>query len=276
MSLPAVFAKTLSDQRWQVFWYGLGLASLAAIVVYLYPSYSEQMADFEIPEALQGFMGEAGYTTPEGFISAEFFSFAPAVLCIFAIMAATAALGGEEATGTLDMLLAQSISRRRLLFEKIAGLAVSTLAILAVTALGWLMSVPFVDIDISYTDLFLATANIAPLLFAVEAVSLWATAAFPERKMATGLVTLGVIVSYFAAYLAEVVDSLAFLRWISVFHYHDGTNALTHGLNPAGTAVLLGMSVLFVALAAVAFERREIGVNRDVRWPFFRRSGEPA
>ncbi|MGE0056954.1 MAG: ABC transporter permease subunit [Dehalococcoidia bacterium] len=273
----AIFFKTLRDLRWQVAGYGLGLALLAAIVIFIYPSYSSQLDDFEIPEALKGFMGEEGYTTPKGFISAEFFSFAPAVLCIFAIMAGTAALGGEEANGTLELLLAQPVSRRRLVLEKMFGLVACTFAIIIVTAVGWLLSVPFVDIDISYGALLLATAGIAPLALAFEAIALWATAALPDRKLATGIVTLVAIVSYLAAYLASVVDVLAPLRWASLFHYHDGTNALSHGLHPGGTVVLLLVTAVFAFLTLLAFERREIGsTTASFALPWRRRTVDAA
>ena len=46
----SVFGKALRDLRWQVFWYGLGFALLAALVAYIYPSYRDQLgraADLE-------------------------------------------------------------------------------------------------------------------------------------------------------------------------------------------------------------------------------------
>lgn len=271
MSGRTVFWKSLRDLRWQVLWYGAGLALLAALVVFIYPSYSEQLQNFEIPEALKGFLGDAGYTTPEGFLSAEFFSFAPAVLIIFAIMSATNALGGEEANGTLELLLAQPVSRVRVMIEKMASLVLATVGILLITMAGWLVSVPVIELDISYADLLLATIAIAPLVFAFQAIALWATAALPDRKLATGLVTLLAVASYLAAYLAAVVDVLRPLRWVSLFHYHDGTNALTHGANLDGNAVLLGVTALFSLLAIWAFTQREIGAARGLRLPLPRR-----
>ena len=261
MNLPGIFRKTMRELRWQVFWYGLGLGLLAALVVFIYPSYSEQMADFEIPDALEGFTGGADYTTPEGFLSAEFFSFAPAVLCIFAIMAGTSALAGEEAAGTLELLLAQPLSRRRLVLEKIAALVSSTCLIVVVTSIGWLVSVPFVDIDISYLKLITATARMIPIVLVFEAMALWAAARIADRSLATGVVTAVAIGSYFAEYLASVVDALKPLHWLSLFYYHDGANALSRGLDPLKLAVLVVVTIFFAYQAVSAFERREIGVS---------------
>jgi ABC-2 type transport system permease protein len=272
-----ILRKTIRDLRWQVIGYGFGLALLAALDVSIYPSYSDQLKDFEIPEALKGFIGDSSFTTPKGFLSAEFFSFAPAVLCIFAIMAGTAALAGEEANGSLELLLAQPVSRRRLVAEKLAGLFLSTFLMLIVTSVGWLVSVPLVDIDISIVSLLWATLTIAPIVLAFLVISMWAAAVLPDRKLATGFVTLLAIASYLVAYLASVVDILEPARWVSLFHYEDGTNALTHGSHLAGYAVLLLITGIFGALTFMAFERREIGVNigPQFRLPFQRERDAP-
>ena len=256
----SVFQKTLRDYRWQVFWYGLGLALLCALVVYIYPSYRAQLESFDIPEALQALIGEADYSTPAGFLTAEFFSWGPIVVLVFAIMAGTAALAGEESNGTLDLLLAQPISRRRLVLEKMAGFAVSALAIALLVNAGWLISVPFVDIDISLATLLAATLVMVPPVLLVGALAMWASATLSNRKTATGLVTGFVVASFFINYLAELVDVLEPLRWLSFNHYQN-TTVLTEGFNLPNAAVLLLATALFALLAVRAFERRDIGVQ---------------
>lgn len=262
----AVFFKTLRDLRWQVICYGIGLGVLAALVVYIFPSYSEQMAEFEIPEVMRGFLGEADYSSPEGFLSAEFFSFAPALLVIFAIMSGTSALGGEESSGTLELLLAQPISRRLLFLQKVGGLVASTFLVLVLTYLGWLVSVPFVEIEIGYMELASATLRILPIVALFQLISVWAAATF-GRRLGTGLVTGLAVFSYFADYLANVVDALKPLQWLSVFHYHDGTNALGGTFDPLKLGVLVVLAGLFAVTALKAFEAREIGVQGGITIP---------
>jgi ABC-2 type transport system permease protein len=255
-----VFQKTLRDYRWQVFWYGVGLALLGALVVYIYPSYRAQLQSFDLPEALQALIGEADYSKPAGFLTAEFFSWGPIVVLVFAIMAGTSALGGEEANGTLDLLLAQPISRRRLVLEKMAGFAASAVAIALLVNAGWLISVPFVDFDISLPTLLAATFVMVPPVLLVGALAMWASATLSNRRTATGLVTGFVVASFFGNYLAELVDVLAPLRWLSFNHYQN-TTVLTEGFNLIDAAVLLMATALFAVLAVRAFERRDIGVQ---------------
>jgi ABC-2 type transport system permease protein len=256
-----VLLKTLRDLRWQVICYGLGLALMAALVVAIYPSYSEQLADLELPEAFEGLTGDVDYASPEGFVSVEFVSWVPIITLIFAIMAGTSALAGEEANGTLDLLLSQPLSRRRLVLEKMAGIVIATVAIAAITCLGWLVSVPFVDIDISLLSLVAATFNLAPITLTFAFLAMWLGAAMSDRRAATAAVTAVAVLSYFVNYLSRIVEALEPIAWASPFHYYD-IDVLTAGFDWWQAAVLLGLVVALAIAAVAAFERRDIGVQR--------------
>jgi ABC-2 type transport system permease protein len=264
-----VLRKTLRDLRWQVFWYGFGLGLLGAFVVYIYPSYREQMANFEVPPALQALIGDADYTSGPGFLSAEFFSWAPVLTVIFGIMAGTSLLAGEEVAGTLELLLARPISRTRLAVEKILGLIAAIVAIAAAIYVGWLLSVPFVEIDVSLTRLAEATANLVPITLMFGLLALWCGVALAERKAATGLVTGVAVVTYFLNYLANLVDVLQPLRILSPFYYYDGTDVLQHGFDLPKLCVVCLLSLVFALLTLGSFQQREIGVHAGLTLPRF-------
>ncbi len=259
MRRPSIFLKSQRDLRWQVIWYGLGLALMAALVVYVYPSYASQLADFNIPEAMRALIGNVDYGTGKGFLSAEFLSWVPIVVAVFAITSGTGALGGEEANGTLDMLLAQPVSRRRVAVEKLAGLLVSSLLVAAVTYLGWLISVPFVKIDVGLGGLAVSTLNLVPLMLVLQSLACLATVTLANRGMATGAVTAFTVASYFINYIASLVSAIDALKYVSIFHYYHGTEVLTDGVQWPGLILLLALYAGLSALAVVFFERREIG-----------------
>jgi ABC-2 type transport system permease protein len=268
MRLPSILAKTLSDLRWQVFWYGVGFALMAAMMVFVYPSYHGQLADLEIPEAFKALIGEADYGTPNGFLTAEFFSWIYIMGIVFALMAGTSALGGEESAGTLDLLLAQPISRRRLAVEKMLGVAVSSALISLVACAGWLLSVPFVEIDVSYGKLIAATFLLVPLMTCFAALSMLCAAWLPERRVATGVATAIAVACFVADFIGTLVDAVAPVRWASFIFYYRGTNPLIGSTDLFKLAVLILSTAVFAVLAVVAFERREVGVNLPVRLPF--------
>jgi len=263
-----VLVKTLRDLRWQVFWYGLGLAAMAALVIAIYPSYAGQLEDFQLPEAFEKLFGIEAYTTPEGFVSTEFFSqTVPVLMIIYAIMQGTSALAGEEVKGTIDVLLAAPISRRRLAVEKIGAFFLSTLLISVAICPAWLISIPAVDVDLSLVDVIVATFSFLPLVWAFYAFSLLAAAALPSRGLATGVVVLFAVATYVIYALALIVDVLDPLRWLAPFNYYNGNEVVAKGPDYAGAAVLTGVSVACWLLAVQAFERRDLGVRSEVSLP---------
>jgi ABC-2 type transport system permease protein len=259
MQRPSIFLQTLRNLRWQVFWYGIGLALMAALVVYVYPSYARQLADIDIPEAMRALIGDVDYGTGKGFLSAEFLSWVPIVVVVFAVMSGTGAIGNEEANGTLDLLLAQPISRRRVAIEKLGGLYAATVLVALITYIGWLISVPFVDIDVSLGDLAISTANLVPLMLVLQALACLASVTLSNRGVATGAVTAFAVASYFINYIASLVNALEPLSVVSVFHHYHGTEVLTDGVQWTGLVVLLVLCVVFSALTVAGLEQREIG-----------------
>lgn len=259
MRRPSILSKLLRDLRWQVFWYGLGLVLMAALIVYIYPSYSDQLAAFEIPEALRALIGEVDFGTPKGFLAAEFFSWIPIILAVFAITSGTAAIGGEESNGTLDLLLAQPVSRRRVAIEKLAGLLIASTAIVLIAYIGWLISVPFVDIDVGLGELAVATLNLLPLVLVLQSLACLATVMFASRGTATGAVTAFAVGSYFINFIASLVESIEPIRIVSVFHHYHGIDVLMDGVHWSGLGLLIALYVTFAVLTVYGFERREIG-----------------
>jgi ABC-2 type transport system permease protein len=269
-----VLNKTLRDLRWQVFWYGIGLGLTAALVVALYPSYAGQFEDFELPETLKKLFGMEDYTTPQGFVSTEFFSqTVPMLMTIFAIMQGTSALAGEEASGTLDLLLSQPISRLRLGIEKIGGFVVSSILVSIIVCPAWAISIPAVGVDLSIGRTVLATFSYLPLVWVFYAISLYAAAALPNRRLATGAVVLYAVATYIIYALAQTVDVLEPLRWLAPFNYYNGSEIIAKGPDVGGALALIGASVAFSLLALRAFERRDIGVRSEVQLPSFFRRG---
>ncbi len=262
MTHSPVFWKGLREMRWQLFWYGAGLALIAALVVYVYPAYAHQLEDIKLPEAFRALFGDLNWSTPEGFVSAEFFSqWVSVILVIFAIMQGTSALGGEEAGGTMDLLLAQPISRTRLVVEKLLAFVTGTVIIATIITVGWFLSIPFVDIDLALTKPVWATFHLIPLTLAFGTFSAWAAAALPNRRVATGLVSAVAVATYVLNALAVIVKVLAPLQWLSPFHYYNGAEILTRGPYWAGDAALMGLAAAFFLLTVVAFNRRDIGVE---------------
>src|SRR5512143_3928530 len=125
MLLRNVLAKTLRDLRWPTFWTGLGMAILSGYFMWIYPTFAKTM-DLQgmldkFPDALKALIGAQliDVSTPTGFLNMELFPLMlPLVLGGFAIALASGATAGEEARGTIDVLLSEPVERWRVVTEK--------------------------------------------------------------------------------------------------------------------------------------------------------------
>ena len=260
MRRPSIFLRAMKDQRWMVLGFGIGGALMAALLLGIYPSYSEGLKDFEVPPALQALIGDVDIASGTGFVTAEFFSWIPILLVVYAIIQGTGVLAGEESNGTLDLLLAQPISRMRLLLEKVASIIVGTLAILVLILPGWIIPYGSVEIDVSLGRLIVATVAMAPIMLAFAALALLAGTVLATRREASMAVAVLSVVSFFVNSLGLASDLLEPIRPASLFYYFHSDQIVATGVDPVGVSVLLGTAIVATGLAAMMFQRRDIGV----------------
>jgi ABC-2 type transport system permease protein len=257
-----VFAKSLRDQRWQIGGFGLALLSMAAMIVLLWPTYRNTVANIQLPEAVQALLGsDLSYATAAGFVSAEFFSWIPILLIVYAVIQGTGAIAGEESSGTIDLLMAQPLARSAMVFQKCAAVLAGSVLIVSLGYLGFALTIPFVTIEISIGDAALASANMLPITIFYFAFALWLGAVAPNRAYASGgAIALGTA-GYFANTIAAGVHALSWLRYASPFYYYGAGLPLVKGIDWPHVSILLGVAALFVALTVWSFQRRDITIG---------------
>lgn len=257
-----VLRKTIRDYRVPIWAMALVAALIGLMDIAIYPSYRDSLGDFELG-VFESMVGEAGsITSPEGFLTVEFFTWVPLLFITVAVIAATGTTAGEEAAGTLDLLLAQPISRRRLLTEKAAGIAVSiTLGTLA-SMLGFLAAKLFAEFAIGPVRLFEATAYMVPIILLYAALALWAGVTFSTRSLASMVVIGAVVAAYFLQLLGGTVPAMEEIRKLSPFYWSDASVVLLHGFHWPRAIGMLAVAGVFFALALWSFERRDIATGR--------------
>lgn len=257
-----VVKKSVRDQKWQIVGFGIAFLVFAMIDVYIWPSYKTTVASIQLPEAVQALLGsDLAYSTAAGFISAEYFSWIPILLIVYAIIQGTGAIAGEEGSGTIDLLMSQPLKRSSMVIEKTIAVCIGAAGVAAFGLLGFLLSVPFVDIAITLKGCALACANMLPIALFYYAVSLWLGSVLPNRAYASGgaigLATAG----YFFNTIAAVVHSLSWLKYASPFYYYGAGLPLVRGIDWAHVSLLLGVAAVFVALTVRSFGRRDITIG---------------
>lgn len=267
--MTVLMVQMLYRLRIQVLSYGLGLALWAAIEVFLYPSVADTLSEVEYPEAILEAFGARGanLADPRAFLGVEFFSLGPLVIGAFVVAASTAALAGEESAGTMKMLAALPVSRRAMFVQKALAVMLAVLAVAALTSIGWLVSVPFIDLgrELTLTDLVLATFVQASFAAFVAAMGLFFGAVAPTRGTAAAYTGGLLVVAYLLVAISSTVDTVEDIRYASPYYYSDLSGVLVDGVEPVHQFVLWAATGMVAFLALLAFEGREFSAER---WQF--------
>ena len=195
---------------------------------------------------IQTFLGgeEARFTNPEDTLAlVTTHPLVQAIVCIWAIGRAAGAIAGEIDRGTMELLLAQPIARRKVilahLLVDVTVIPVLCLALFAGLHFGvWLAGSFTVDPGVyqalhvkppnplpSYTVnanvILPGLANTAALLFAVSGYTMWLSSAGRSRTKVLGLAILVTLVQFLVNVIGQLWDGLAFLRPFTVFYYYQ-------------------------------------------------------
>jgi ABC-2 type transport system permease protein len=265
MSRLPVAWRAFRDLKWTIFWFGGGLALYGASMILLYPQFEDYLEEVAAtyPQEILDFFGGADITSPSGFVTLEYQTFAVVILMVYAVVVATGQLAGEEGRGTLEALMAQPITRRRLIAEKALATLAGAVAICGAICVGWLVTVPFIDLngDLGLLELFGATSGVLPIVALFGALGFLLGAVAPSRAAAAGILTALAVASYIAASLAQAIQPIAWMRHVSPYYYSDAHRWLTEGPVWWHQAGLAAAAVAVFALAMRAFEGREVAAG---------------
>lgn len=266
--LSNILFKTLRDKCRSMLFWGIGLVALAILIIMLLPTVTAESELFEsyleiMPDELLAVFGGqiADIATPEGFLNAElFFMMTPILFLVFAIGFGAGAIAGEEEQGTLDLLLANPLSRRRVVLEKFGALSIGIISLAITYWVGLAVGMAIVNEYVNLLNVAAVCFSLALLGITFGTLSLAIGCALGKRNLAMAGTGGLAVVTYFLNALAPVVDFLEPLRGISPFYYYIGNDPLYNGLNAGHAGVLIGLTAVFLVAGLLLFERRDLSV----------------
>jgi ABC-2 type transport system permease protein len=262
--LRSVLVKTLYDQRRALLAWTVSLVLLVAMYVAIWPSIKNQpsMSEFlnTMPEAFRALFAASGadMSTPVGYIQIELMSFlGPLIVILYAVVSGSAAVAGEEDRHTLDLLLANPVSRARIVLETAAAMVVGTFLLAAVTGVALILEGRVADMALPAGGVAAAMLHLALLgvVFGALALAIGATVGHLAASRAVPAVVA--VVAYVVNGLAPQVSWLKPLRKFSPFYQFNGHDPLRNGVSTAAVLVAVATVVVLVALAVVGFRRRD-------------------
>jgi ABC-2 type transport system permease protein len=259
----AVFIQTLKDKARGNLLAILLILVFVTYMVIMFPEVQKITGIDEIMKspAFQAILGkDIDFTSFDGFMSMEMFNLSALVFCGYIGFLAASFLAGEIEMKTIDLLLAQPISRVRLVVDRYGAL-VPMIVLLVLTMLaGVFIGTQYMNIAASYQWFAYALAYMGLFMLAFGAISLFISAILSDGRVA-GAVSLGLlIVMYFMQTVGESVQNLELVQSLSLFHYARYSEILVyHDLSLANIAVLAVVWIAIRFIFRLAFRVMALG-----------------
>ncbi len=262
----ALFLRTWQAQWLKLLVVALALAVWGSLMPVVFKAFRSQISFIidsgMIPKQLLSF-GGGDMLSLAGVVAIGFIHpLAVAMVLVFALGFTVNAVAGERQRGTLEVLLARPISRRRiyltLLGASILFIGVAVAAQVAGIVVGSALSGELGGL--AADRLALMWLNAALVFVAIGAVSLLASVSFDRLSPALTTSLAIILLWYFLEILGSLwADAKGLQPW-SLFHYLDPRGALAGTMSAADWIVPTTIIVVAVAASAGAS-------SRDGTWP---------
>src|SRR6266480_1295496 len=257
----SILSKSLRDYRVPMLAWGLGLlVFMAAEVAMATPAVVT--AYISLVKILSFWGDPYAMNTVEGYITFRYLETVwPILLSIWPILAGARLVRGEEERGTMDVLLATSQSRTRLLLSKVGALAIALLVIAVLFAVGVVAGEAALGGGhVDFVRALLAGLNLVLLAFFFGMVALLISQLTASRRAAAGWAS-GLLLLFLLLNMTEREVSGSWVQYLSPFYYYNLNRPLLPGFpdQPLAALLLLGLSVVCLVGSTVLFARRDIG-----------------
>ncbi|HEY9900734.1 MAG TPA: ABC transporter permease subunit [Pantanalinema sp.] len=244
----------------------LGLLLFGVLMSAVFPAMHDSMSAMlrMVPSFLQPMVrSRAGLDTFEGFAGIAFTH--PVLLALFAawsIARGAQAIAGEIEAGTLGWILSYPLDRAAFVLSKALVLLSGAMALSIAFIAGLLGAAEALGIaHAGIRPYLLAGLETFALYGAIGAITLCCSAMTSEKGKAV-LVGTGIMLGGFLLnYVAELWAPAKAVRFLSLFAYYDPKALLGGGaLVPSHLGVLLGVTLVAIAGAVLAFRRRDLSI----------------
>ena len=257
-----LFLKTIYDKRWFFVGWTIGSVALLVLTAAFYPVISESVGDLlkSIPPALSSIVGDTNaYSTYKGYLGSAVFGIRAEMLFVpLAIILGLSLSVNEEVSGRLYQLLAQPLSRRKIVIEKwtaglmiIAGIMAVIYGSLIVSSLAIGEPVPYGLLGKIALISGAFTATIFSLTFGIGM-------AVGRRGLAIIIPVVWVMGSLLLDSFSAQVAWLKDVDWLSVHSYYSTSALVTGPIVASDLLVLGGVSFFVFMLAVIVFQGRDI------------------
>lgn len=241
----------------------ISIGFFVAMCVFMYPEMESEMENVDdLFSSMGAFtaafgMDRLNFGTLIGFYAVECGNILGIGGSFFASLIGIIILSKEEKERTAEYLLTHPISRTRIITEKLASVMIqivimnAVIFILSITSTAMIgEDIPWKEISLLHLAYFLIQIELAGICFGISAFL---------RNGGIGI-GLGIAaVMYFLNIVANISESVEFLKYITPFGYAEGADIITDMTLDSGKIVLgMGLAVIGIILAYWQYSRKDI------------------
>ncbi|MCB1027986.1 MAG: ABC transporter permease subunit [Microthrixaceae bacterium] len=258
MLLHNVAAKTLRDRTPMAGYAAGGLAAISLLGMWIYSGMGSSVSDLtdSMPEALSAVMGlGAG----DNYLVGELFGLiGPIAVLVVAISGGVAAVAGEERDRTAGLLLAQPVTRRQVVWSKAGVLLGHVAAVAVVLFVSSALGAELTNTDLSVGRALAGSVHLFVFGAAFAMFALALSAATGSATKSMSIVTGVAVATNLLGSLLPLIDSLDWVKYLSPWHYYDGSDPIVGGIDWADLAVLGTLAAIGMAAALVSVRPRDL------------------
>jgi len=263
-----VFAKTMREKRRGILVLTVVFLGFAVYTVTLFPAMGEEVLSsldemLDIPAFKAFAKSVSTLTTIEGLLVVELYQWMIELLLAgYVVLFAANFVSGEIEKKTIDILLANPVSRTRILLEKYLALIVMITMVNVALFIGVVAGIAYIGEETDMTWLVYTHVFMTPFLLAVGSYSTFLSVLFDDSRKVMS-VGFGILFgSKFLDSISLMAEKYAFVSKVTLFHYFDpGKILVFHEIEWSHVVVLCAVTVAFLATAVLWFNRRDISVT---------------
>ncbi len=251
-------------------WGGL-LGLWVALVATLYSNFAAEQGALEIllqayPQEILAFFGVSrlgDLTSPHGFLHVEFFSSAPLLLGIHALLVGVNLILEDEARGVLDLLMAYPISRTAFFAARVLAALTAMAVILSLIYGGLVLGARRGDLPFTFGELARPMVALALQWWVLFALSLFLAQVLGSRSLAGTLAGAYLVLSFFLTGLTQIEPDLeVWARWTPLYYY-PGARVMVEAFDPGTALGTFLVGAVLVGAAWLHFLHHDIRVHGE-------------
>jgi ABC-2 type transport system permease protein len=264
-----VLRQMLAERARSVLWWSVGLSLLVLLIVVSYPAVEDSAAAMEafvdqLPEGVAAVLGLSGSSIaePAGYLTSQLYSnLFTVVLLVLAIGAGAWCVAGSEGDHTLEMLLANPVSRAAAAVERFVGVALVVAAVttLATAVLAGLSPAVGLDEGLPWWGLWAAGLGSWALAVLHGAIAFAVGAATGSRGLALAAGSAVAVVGFVGFAVSALSDRLAWLGDASPWQWYLDSEPLTSAPGWLSLGLPLLLTAMLVAAGVLLLDRRDVG-----------------